>query len=309
MNILVTGGMGFIGSNFIDYHLINYPDDFIVNLDALTYAANFREITAGNYRFYEGNICDQSLVQKIVDTNSIDLIVNFAAETHVDRSITDPRIFVETNVLGVTSILGVALHNQIRMLQISTDEVYGSLPKGIYADESSSLNPTSAYSASKASADLLVLSYSKTYNLDVNIVRSTNNYGPYQNAEKLIPKIITSFFESKKIPIYGDGKNIRTWIYVEDNVRAIELVIHKGQIGEIYNVGTDEELNNLEVVSLIRNNINDTKDLVDYVPDRLGHDERYGIDATKIKTLGWQPREIFNNGIKQTIDWYRENHN
>jgi dTDP-glucose 4,6-dehydratase len=308
VNILVTGGMGFIGSNFIDYHLIHYPDDLIVNLDVLTYAANDKEITAGNYRFYQGNINDQNLVQEIVNENSIELIVNFAAETHVDRSIINPKLFVETNVLGVTSLLEVACQNKIRIIQISTDEVYGSLSKGIYADESSILKPSSPYSATKASADLLVLSYSKTYDLDVNIIRSTNNYGPYQHSEKLIPKIITSFLELKKIPIYGDGKNVRNWLYVEDNVRAIEIVIHEGRTGEIYNVGTNDELNNLEIVSLIQNNLNETKNLVEYVPDRLGHDERYGIDSTKIKTLGWQPRETFNSGIKRTVEWYRGNH-
>ncbi|BDR57220.1 dTDP-glucose 4,6-dehydratase [Xylocopilactobacillus apis] len=310
MKILVTGGLGFIGSNFICYHQEHYPNDYIVNIDALTYASNtdnLAGINQNNYQFYNANILDQGLLQEIIQGSKIDLIVNFAAESHVDRSIDNPEVFVKTNVEGTFSLLELAYLDQLRLIQISTDEVYGTLPPDEYALETAALSPSSPYAASKASADLLALSYHKTYGLKLNIIRSTNNYGPFQHLEKFIPKTITHCLSQKPIPVYGTGKNMRDWLYVEDNVRAIELVIHHGKDGEIYNVGANNEISNLEVVDSILKELGADRSLVNFVDDRPGHDLRYGVDVKKITALGWQQKYAFADGLKKTIEWYQTN--
>ncbi|BDR59471.1 dTDP-glucose 4,6-dehydratase [Xylocopilactobacillus apicola] len=310
MNILVTGGLGFIGANFIRYHLAHYCSDQVINLDALTYAANTDNLNGTNqshYRFYSGNINNRNLVANIVAGNHVDLILNFAAESHVDRSISDPDIFVETNVLGVQTLLEVAKEHQVRLIQISTDEVYGSLPSGVWAQKTTPINPSSPYAASKASADLLVNSYQKTYGVQANIVRSTNNYGPYQNLEKLIPKAITHALRDATIELYGDGTNLRSWLYVEDNVRAIELVIEKGVPGEIYQVGSFEEFSNLAVTQMVATELGKSPDFIQFGSDRPGHDWRYGLDFARITSLGWKPEVDFASGLRRTIDWYQTN--
>lgn len=310
MNILVTGGAGFIGSNFIRYMLNKYKDCKIVNYDLLTYAGNLeslRDVEANErYIFVKGDIRNVHLVDYIVKSYSIDVIVNFAAESHVDRSISNPDTFVKTNVLGTQILLDVAKANGIeKYVQISTDEVYGSLGETGYFTEETPLAPNSPYSASKASADLLVRAYHETYGLDVNITRCSNNYGPYQFPEKLIPLMITNALEGKELPIYGDGENVRDWLHVIDHCEAIDLVIHKGKAGEVYNIGGHNERTNNEIVLLIVDKLGVSNSLITYVPDRLGHDRRYAIDATKIRLeLGWEPRYTFSQGIEETIQWY-----
>jgi dTDP-glucose 4,6-dehydratase len=313
MNLLVTGGAGFIGSNFVRYMLEKYPNYKVVNYDLLTYAGNLENLkdveNHPNYTFVKGDINNRELVDYLVKTHEIDVIVNFAAESHVDRSITDPDIFVKTNVLGTQALLDVAKDNNIKKyVQISTDEVYGTLGETGYFTEETPLAPNSPYSASKAGGDLLVRAYHETYGLNVNITRCSNNYGPYHFPEKLIPLMITNALEGKELPIYGDGQNIRDWLHVKDHCAAIDLVIHKGRPGEIYNIGGHNERTNNEIVHLIVEKLGVSKDLIKYVADRPGHDRRYAIDPTKIMTeLGWEPQYTFEKGIVETIQWYIDN--
>lgn len=313
MNILVTGGAGFIGSNFVMYMLDKHPDYNIVNLDLLTYAGNIHNLDSvkdnPHYTFVQGNIVNRELVTYLVQKYEINWIVNFAAESHVDRSILHPDVFIETNVQGTLALLDVAKKEGIdKFLQVSTDEVYGTLGKEGYFTEESPLQPNSPYSASKASADMVVRSYFETYGMNVNITRCSNNYGPYQFPEKLIPLMVTNGMEHKKLPIYGDGKNIRDWLYVTDHCQAIDLVLHKGEKGEIYNVGGHNEKTNNEIVHGIVDYLHLPEDSIEYVNDRLGHDKRYAIDPTKIEAqLGWKPEYTFDTGIKKTIDWYVNN--
>lgn len=313
MNLLVTGGAGFIGSNFVRYMLEKYPNYKVVNYDLLTYAGNLENLkdveNHPNYTFVKGNINNRELVDYLVKTHEIDVIINFAAESHVDRSITDPDIFVKTNVLGTQALLDVAKANHIKKyVQISTDEVYGTLGETGYFTEETPLAPNSPYSASKAGGDLLVRAYHETYGLNVNITRCSNNYGPYHFPEKLIPLMITNALEGKELPIYGDGQNIRDWLHVKDHCAAIDLVIHKGRPGEVYNIGGHNERTNNEIVHLIVEKLGVSKDLIKYVADRPGHDRRYAIDPTKIMTeLGWKPQYTFETGIVETIQWYIDN--
>ena len=313
MNILVTGGAGFIGSNFIHYMLEKHPDDNLINLDLLTYAGNIHNLddvkNNPHYHFVKGNIVNRELVTHLVHEFNIDHIVNFAAESHVDRSILHPEVFVETNVQGTLALLDVAKREGVeKFLQVSTDEVYGTLGATGYFTEESPLQPNSPYSASKASADMMVRAYYETYGLNVNITRCSNNYGPYQFPEKLIPLMTSNGMEGKDLPIYGNGKNIRDWLYVSDHCQAIDLVLRDGKPGEIYNVGGHNERTNNEIVHLIVDNLGISEDHIKYVKDRLGHDKRYAIDPTKIETeLGWKPEYTFDTGIVKTIDWYKNN--
>lgn len=313
MNILVTGGAGFIGSNFIHYMLEKHPDDNLINLDLLTYAGNIHNLDGvkdnPHYHFVKGNIVNRELVTHLVHEFNIDHIVNFAAESHVDRSILHPEVFVETNVQGTLALLDVAKREGVeKFLQVSTDEVYGTLGATGYFTEESPLQPNSPYSASKASADMMVRAYYETYGLNVNITRCSNNYGPYQFPEKLIPLMTSNGMEGKDLPIYGNGKNIRDWLYVSDHCQAIDLVLRDGKPGEIYNVGGHNERTNNEIVHLIVDNLGISEDHIKYVKDRLGHDKRYAIDPTKIETeLGWKPEYTFDTGIVKTIDWYKNN--
>lgn len=313
MNILVTGGAGFIGSNFIHYMLEKHPDDNLINLDLLTYAGNIHNLDDvkdnPHYHFVKGNIVNRELVTHLVHEFNIDHIVNFAAESHVDRSILHPEVFVETNVQGTLALLDVAKREGVeKFLQVSTDEVYGTLGATGYFTEESPLQPNSPYSASKASADMMVRAYYETYGLNVNITRCSNNYGPYQFPEKLIPLMTSNGMEGKDLPIYGNGKNIRDWLYVSDHCQAIDLVLRKGKPGEVYNVGGHNERTNNEIVHLIVDNLGISEDHIKYVKDRLGHDKRYAIDPTKIETeLGWKPEYTFDTGIVKTIDWYKNN--
>lgn len=310
MKILITGGSGFIGSNFVRYILENHPDYKVVNLDKLTYAGNpdnLKGIEEGDkYCFIEGDICDNTLIEDIVSEN-VDAVVNFAAESHVDRSIENPEDFVKTNVEGVANILGACLKHKVpRIIQISTDEVYGSINEGSFT-ESDNLNPSSPYSASKAGGDLLALSYFTTFKLPVLITRSSNNYGPYQYPEKLIPLFVTNALEGKELPLYGTGENVRDWLYVEDNCRGIDLVLHKGKEGEIYNIGGGNEVSNIDITGKILDDLGKDKGLITHVEDRLGHDFRYSISIDKVRDLGWKPRYNFDEALKRTIDWYKEN--
>lgn len=313
MNILVTGGAGFIGSNFIHYMLEKHPDDNLINLDLLTYAGNIHNLDDikdnPHYHFVKGNIVNRELVTHLVHEFNIDHIVNFAAESHVDRSILHPEVFVETNVQGTLALLDVAKKEGVeKFLQVSTDEVYGTLGATGYFTEESPLQPNSPYSASKASADMMVRAYFETYGLNVNITRCSNNYGPYQFPEKLIPLMTSNGMEGKDLPIYGNGKNIRDWLYVSDHCQAIDLVLRNGKPGEVYNVGGHNERTNNEIVHLIVDNLGISKDHIKYVKDRLGHDKRYAIDPTKIENeLGWKPEYTFDTGIVKTIDWYKNN--
>ena len=313
MNILVTGGAGFIGSNFIHYMLEKHPDDNLVNLDLLTYAGNIHNLDDikdnPHYHFVKGNIVNRELVTHLVHEFNIDHIVNFAAESHVDRSILHPEVFVETNVQGTLALLDVAKREGVeKFLQVSTDEVYGTLGATGYFTEESPLQPNSPYSASKATADMMVRAYFETYGLNVNITRCSNNYGPYQFPEKLIPLMTSNGMEGKDLPIYGNGKNIRDWLYVSDHCQAIDLVLRNGKPGEVYNVGGHNERTNNEIVHLIVDNLGISEDHIKYVKDRLGHDKRYAIDPTKIETeLGWKPEYTFDTGIVKTIDWYKDN--
>ncbi len=309
MNWIVTGGCGFIGSNFIHYILEKYEDANIINIDKLTYAGNIENLRdlEGNprYKFVEGDIADYSLLSSIFNKD-IDQVVNFAAETHVDRSIEGGDEFINTNVLGTHALLKHCLKYDVKFLQISTDEVYGSSREGFFK-ETDILNPSSLYSSSKAGAELLVKSYDVTYGLDVKITRGSNNYGPYQFPEKLIPRFITNLLRNKKVPVYGTGQNIREWIYVEDHCSCIDTVIHKGKKGEFYNVGSGVEKTNLEITNLILTKLGFGEEMIEYVEDRLGHDFRYAVDTQKVRDLGWQPKYSFEEGFDLTIDWYKKN--
>ncbi len=310
--ILVTGGMGFIGSNFIRYMLKKYTEYKIINLDLLTYAGNMENLIDiqdnSNYNFIKGDIVDNRLVDEIV-AQGVNYIINFAAESHVDRSIQDPGIFIKTNIMGTQVLLDAAKKYGVdKYIQVSTDEVYGSLGATGYFTEATPIAPNSPYSASKASADLLVRAYHETFKLPVNITRCSNNYGAYQFPEKLIPLMIANAYEDKKLPIYGDGLNIRDWLHVEDHCNAIDLVLHKGEIGEVYNIGGNNEKKNIEIVKLILEITNKPEELIRYVKDRPGHDRRYAIDSSKIQQeLGWKLKYTFEEGLQETIDWYLDN--
>ena len=309
MKILVTGGAGFIGSNFINYMLSKY-DYKIINLDLLTYAGNLENLknveNNKNYTFVKGDISDKELVLDI--TKDCDAIINFAAESHVDRSIVSPNIFVETNVGGTVNLLNCAKINKIeKYLQVSTDEVYGSIKEG-YFYETTPVNPNSPYSASKASADMFVMAYHKRYGLPVVITRCSNNFGPYQYPEKLIPFFISKLLKNEKVPVYGDGKNVRDWLYVEDHCRAIDLALHKGRIGEVYNVGGHNEKTNIEITKIVLEKLGKDETSIEFVEDRLGHDRRYAISNDKIRAeLGFEPNYTFEKGIEATINWYLNN--
>ena len=316
MNILVTGGAGFIGSNFIFYMLEEHPSYRIVCLDALTYAGNLSTLEPimdnPNFTFVKGSITDRELVDKLFGEEEFDFVVNFAAESHVDRSIEDPGIFLETNIIGTQVLMDASRKYDVkRYHQVSTDEVYGDLPldmPNLFFTEDTPIQTSSPYSASKASADLLVEAYHRTYGLPITISRCSNNYGPYQFPEKLIPLIISRALEDKTLPIYGKGNNVRDWLYVRDHSVAIDLILHKGKNGEIYNIGGHNEKTNLEVVKTILKELGKPETLITYVQDRAGHDMRYAIDPTKIKNeLDWEPTTMFDDGIKQTIEWYLDN--
>ncbi|MBN1633839.1 MAG: dTDP-glucose 4,6-dehydratase [Ignavibacteria bacterium] len=314
-NILVTGGAGFIGSNFVKYVLKNY-DWNIVNYDKLTYAGNLENLSDveknQRYKFVKGDICDEKKVEFTVSENDVDTIVNFAAESHVDRSILGSREFVITNIVGTQVLLDVFKNNNLeKFLQVSTDEVYGSLPenqKELKFTENTPLNTSSPYSASKASADLLCNSYFHTHKLPVLITRCSNNYGPYQFPEKLIPLMLAKALNDENLPVYGDGKNIRDWLFVEDHCSGICTVLEKGKFGEVYNIGGNNEWFNIDIVKLILKLLGKPESLITFVKDRPGHDRRYAIDSSKIQNeLGWKPANVFEDGISKTIKWYREN--
>ncbi len=310
-NILVTGGSGFIGSNFIRYMLRQHSEVKLVNLDVLTYAgnpSNLQDIQdESRYTFVKGDICDPAIVSDVLENHQIDTIVHFAAESHVDRSIDDGSIFVRTNVLGTYSLLDEALKKNIsRFIHVSTDEVYGSIKEGSFT-ETDDLAPSSPYSASKAGSDLLALSYYITHNLPVIVTRCTNNYGPYQFPEKLIPLFVTNLLEGKKVPVYGTGTNVRDWLFVLDHCRAIDFILMHGVIGEIYNIGGGEEKTNLEITRMIFDLLGKDDSMIEYVEDRKGHDFRYSLDFGKLRSLGWEPEYSFDNALKVTIDWYKEN--
>jgi len=311
MKILVTGGCGFIGSNFILQTLKKYPDYQIINLDKLTYAGNPQNLISlknnPNYKFVKGDICDKELVNKLV--SQVDTIVHFAAESHVDRSIHSADEFVRTNVLGTQVLLDAALrNNKKRFHHISTDEVFGALGKTGKFNESTAYNPHSPYSASKASSDHLVRAYHDTHQLPITISNCSNNYGPYQFPEKLLPLFITNLMENKKVPVYGEGLNIRDWVHVHDHNEAILLILHKGKIGETYCIGGDAEMTNIDITRMLLKEFNKGEEMITHVPDRKGHDFRYAIDFSKIKQeLGWSPKYTFKDGLKQTIQWYKNN--
>ncbi len=312
-NILVTGGAGFIGSNFVRHMLQTYDHYHIVNFDSLTYAGNLENLLDiehhPNYSFVKGDIGSLNDVEQVFKTHNIDVVINFAAESHVDRSILGARVFVETNVIGTQTLLDVSKNIGIeKFVQISTDEVYGSLGPSGYFTETTPLMANSPYSASKAGADLLVRAYHETFGLPCITTRCSNNYGPYQFPEKLIPLMIANALEDKSLPVYGDGKNIRDWLYVEDHCQAIDAVLHKGSSGDVYNIGGHNEKMNIDIVKLILNKLNKPESLIEFVKDRPGHDRRYAIDASKIENdLGWRPKETFNTGIEKTIEWYLSN--
>jgi dTDP-glucose 4,6-dehydratase len=311
MKLLVTGGVGFIASNFIRYILDQHPDWKVTNLDKLTYAGNLENLKDVQdkpaYHFIKGDIVDRKLINGLLN-QGFDAVINFAAESHVDRSILDASPFIETNVKGTLALLeGVRKYQIQRYLQVSTDEVYGSIEKGCFT-ETSPLSPNSPYSASKAAADLLCLSYWKTYHTPVIITRCSNNFGPYQFPEKLIPLAISNVIENKPIPVYGDGLNIRDWIYVNDHCRALEMALLKGRPGEVYNIGTNQEKTNLEIIHSLLHIMGKTKDLITFVTDRPGHDRRYALDIGKISAeLGWRPAHPFEQSLAITVDWYVKN--
>lgn len=313
MNVLVTGGCGFIGSHFLRYMMKAYPDDSFISLDALTYAGNKNNIADLLHRaqltMVEGNIRDASLVDALFATYKPDVVVHFAAETHVDRSITGPQIFLETNVMGTGVLLDTCLRYGIgRFHHVSTDEVYGALPLegGVRFTEQSPLQPTSPYAASKASSDLLALSYYKTYGLPVTISRCSNNYGTHQYPEKLIPLMIQKALQGESLPVYGDGSNIRDWIHVVDHCRAIDCILQKGKVGEVYNIGAREEISNIDLVKRMLDVLGKPHELIAYVPDRLGHDLRYAIDSDKLESLGWKPEYTMEDTLKGIVEWYRK---
>ncbi|SER70732.1 dTDP-glucose 4,6-dehydratase [Psychrobacillus sp. OK032] len=312
--LLVTGGAGFIGGNFVQYMVNKYPQYIIYNLDLLTYAGDLtkhREIEQNdNYHFVKADITDREVIFSLFEKEKFDYVVHFAAESHVDRSITDPGIFVQTNVLGTQVLLDASKQINIsKFLHVSTDEVYGELDfdPTTFFTEDTPIMPNSPYSASKASSDLLVRAYHETFNLPINITRCSNNYGPYHFPEKLIPLTISRVLNEQKVPVYGDGKNIRDWLHVYDHCSAIDLVLHEGLDGEVYNVGGHNELTNLEVVKTIISTLGKSEELIEFVVDRLGHDKRYAIDPTKLEQLGWNPTYTFKTGIAQTIQWYLDN--
>ena len=316
MNIIVTGGAGFIGSNFIFYMLKKHPDYRIVCLDKLTYAGNLSTLASvmdnPKFRFVKMDICDRAAVEGLFAKEHPDVVVNFAAESHVDRSIENPGIFLETNIMGTAVLMDVCRKCGIkRFHQVSTDEVYGDLPldrPDLFFTESTPINTSSPYSTSKASADLLVHAYYRTYGLPVSISRCSNNYGPYQFPEKLIPLMIANALNDKPLPVYGAGENVRDWLYVDDHCKAIDLIIHKGKVGGIYNVGGHNEMKNIDIVKLICQALDKPESLITHVTDRKGHDMRYAIDPTKIHNeLGWLPETKFADGIKKTINWYLDN--
>ena len=310
-NILVTGGAGFIGSNFVRYMINKYSDYHIINLDALTYCGNLENLKdiedRDNYTFVKGDIRDKSVVDDLVKKS--DYVINFAAESHVDRSITDPEIFIKSNVLGTQVLLNAAKEYGVeKYIQISTDEVYGTLGSEGFFTETTPLQPNSPYSASKAGGDLISRAYFETFDLPINITRCSNNYGPYQFPEKLIPLMISNALEDIALPVYGDGKNIRDWLHVKDHCSAIDLVMHEGRLGEVYNIGGNNEKQNIEIVKLIINALEKSESLIEFVTDRLGHDRRYAIDSSKIQNeLGWKPEYTFEWGIEETIQWYLDN--
>ncbi|MBQ8635878.1 dTDP-glucose 4,6-dehydratase [bacterium] len=311
MRILVTGGAGFIGSCFVRHILKKYPNYKVINLDALTYCGNLENLNDlkdnPNHTFVKGNICDRKLAQELI--SEVDCVVNFAAESHVDNSIKHPEIFVETNIQGTLNLLQVSKELKVeRYLQVSTDEVYGTLGSTGYFYETTPLAPNSPYSASKAGADMLVRAYYETYKMPVLNTRCSNNYGPYQYPEKLIPFFISQLLKGEKVPVYGDGLNVRDWLYVYDHCEAIDTVLHKGRIGEVYNIGGHNEKTNLEITHLILDAMGKDESSIKYVEDRLGHDRRYAISNDKITSeLGWSPSITFEEGIKLTIDWYLNN--
>ena len=316
MTIIVTGGAGFIGSNFIFYMLDSYPEDRIVCMDKLTYAGNLSTLASAmdnpHFRFCKIDICDREAVYRLFEEEHPDMVVNFAAESHVDRSIENPEIFLDTNVKGTAVLMDACRKYGIaRYHQVSTDEVYVDLPLNrpdLFFTEETPIRTSSPYSSSKASADLLVLAYYRTYGLPVTISRCSNNYGPYQFPEKLIPFMIINALSDKPLPVYGEGVNVRDWLYVKDHCRAIDLIIHKGRVGEVYNVGGHNEMKNIDIVKLICKELGKPESLITHVTDRKGHDLRYAIDPTKIHNeLGWLPETKFEDGIKETIRWYLDN--
>ena len=313
MNILVTGGAGFIGSNFIHYMLKNYETYKIINYDALTYSGNLNNVKSiqenPNYSFVKGKIQNGELLEHVVKERDVQVIVNFAAESHVDRSIENPIPFYDTNVIGTVTLLElVKKYSHIKLVQVSTDEVYGSLGKTGKFTEETPLAPNSPYSSSKASSDMIALSYYETYQLPVIVTRCSNNYGPYQYPEKLIPLMVTNALEGKKLPLYGDGLNVRDWLHVTDHCSAIDTVLHKGCVGEVYNIGGNNEKTNVDVVEQIIKLLGKTKKDIEFVTDRLGHDRRYAIDAQKMKNeFEWEPKYTFEQGLKETVEWYKNN--
>ena len=314
MTLLITGGAGFIGSNFIFYMMKKYPDYRIVCLDSLTYAGNINTLkpvmNLPRFRFVKADITDIAAVDMVFSEEKPDIVVNFAAESHVDRSITSPLLFTETNLVG-TQVLADACvkHNTPHFHQVSTDEVYGdtAADKGVYCTENAPLCPSNPYSASKAAADLLVLAYHRTYGLTVTVSRCTNNYGPHQHTEKLIPLMTVNALRGLPLPVYGDGKNIRDWLYVEDHCRAIDMIIHSGKSGEIYNISGGEEMRNIDTVKLILSLLEKDSSLIKFTADRKGHDRRYCVDSSKIRSeLGWKPLVRFNDGLRMTVEWYKQ---
>jgi len=316
MNILITGGAGFIGSNFIFYMMKKYPDYRIVCIDSLTYAGNLATlkpvINKNNFRFVKASITDKSAVDKLFGEERPDIAVNFAAESHVDRSIDDPSVFLETNILGTQILMDACRKYGVkRYHQVSTDEVYGDLPldrPDLFFTEETPIHTSSPYSSSKAGADLLVGAYYRTYGLPITISRCSNNYGPYQFPEKLIPLMISNALNDKALPVYGKGENVRDWLYVEDHCKAIDLIIHNGRVGEVYNIGGHNEMKNIDIVKIICRALEKPESLITYVADRKGHDMRYAIDPAKIHNeLGWMPKINFEEGIQKTIRWYLDN--
>lgn len=316
MNILVTGGAGFIGANYVYYLLKNHPEDRVICVDCLTYAGNMSTLAGAmedpGFSFFRADICDRETIDKIFTETRPDIVVNFAAETHVDRSIDDPGIFLKTNILGTQVLMDACIrHGNIRYHQVSTDEVYGDLPldrPDMFFTEETPLHTSSPYSSSKAGADLLVLAYYRTYGLPVTISRCSNNYGPYQFPEKLIPLMIANALADKPLPVYGEGINVRDWLYVEDHCKAVDLIMRNGRIGEVYNVGGHNEMRNIDIVKLICERLGKPESLITFVTDRKGHDMRYAIDPSKIHgELGWLPETKFSDGIAATIDWYLQN--
>ncbi len=308
MKLLVTGGAGFIGSNFIRCYLQAHSSDKIVNLDKLTYCGNLEnlsDIRSPNYTFVKGDVCNKALVNKVM--RKVNVVVHFAAESHVDNSIKNSSAFIKTNVTGTNVLLEAARKNRVqKFIQVSTDEVYGTMDSGSFCEDSL-LQSSSPYSASKAAADLLARAYNITYGLPVIITRSTNNFGAYQNPEKLIPHFITNLLSGKKVPLYGNGLSVRDWIYVLDNCNAIDFVLQNGEVGEIYNIGAGNEKTNLDVTRLILKHLEKDESCIEYVQDRLGHDRRYSLNCAKIHALGWKPEHYFETALAETIDWYRKN--